>query len=639
MKSIYLIIISVVTSFCAIAQDSGIWTPYYSMVYQRNAAPGGSAVITFSGQVKNRTNVSYRIWRLDKYGVQQSPDWKPSQALPAGAMSALGDGGIYHFTLDVPTGWYVFEVSDQVSPARWTKFGVGEVFVIAGQSNAQGSDPVQRITTSENLDCVVGNRNSPYGDFGDLWTPIFTAISPSAPKIGPRGDRPWFWQELGNKIVTREAPNRIIPVAFYNMAHGGSSITNWHDSMNRVKQMYSNNYANMMVYGTTVMTTNPWGFSTFDNRLPYSDMRDFLTYYVNITGVRAVLWHQGEAETKTLLSQNRKTKYNPGPVPAGYSILDYDTKLKAIIADTRTIHPNLHWAISKVSLNGQQRNPPSSIIDTHYTGKVGTTPTLFTPLGDTTILASVIDEQISVQSTTSNVSWMSQNSDSYTPRSPDGTHFSEANLVSMANEVYGNMGTILAATPILPTPSLPKLTLTKNASLDYTASTSGGFAFYRWKNDYGAFAFEQDAATMGNNYNPTPPSGDLGFSGYVKSSTGKIYQVVPWVYVKYMPGARMSVESQVGSPILESTSIFPNPLSKEQKLNISFSTTMSTPMTIMLLNSQGLVLKKFTDDIGEGKHNYSISLKELNLNQDIQFIYYRLETMQHNETKRVLIAK
>ncbi|NBA86064.1 hypothetical protein GVN16_09845 [Emticicia sp. CRIBPO] len=613
-----------------------IWTPRDNTVFQRSttsSGTGGSTNVTFSGQIRSQVGAQYRIEKLDKYGNYVS-DWKTVQAMPAGAVNSLGtSSGYFYFTLDVPTGWYKFHTYVSGVPQMWTKFGVGEVFIIAGQSNAQGFGDTQYISGLDDLDCVVGNRNMPFGGYGDLWTPSFTPINSSQPIIAPTGDRPWYYQSLGNKIVTRES-GIVIPVAFYNVALSGTSIDNWYESLLRVRQMYSNNYANTLTYGTTVTTSNPWGFSTFDNRLPYSNMRDVLSYFANITGVRAVLWHQGEAETKTLLSIHRSSTYGAGPIPSGYSINDYDTKLNAIIADTRTLHSNLQWAISKASLIAATRISPSTL-DLNI---VNNSNNLVTPTGTTSIGNSVIQEQAAVQAASpSNISWLSENSDSFTPRTPDGIHFSEANLIQMANDTYSNMGTIFSKAPILPVIP-PRLTLVKNSTKDYTVST-GSYNIYRWKNSYGGFAFEQDEPSMGNNYNPSPVGGDDGYSGYAKGSDGKIAQIVPWVFFTSVPGARVSAENQENEAQLESTSIFPNPVSTDRKLNIIFSTTMNTPMKLILMDQNGVILKKISDNISSGKHNYSILLDEIVLSTEIKFLYYRLETKQHNEVKRVVLTK
>lgn len=352
MRYLFIFILATCSYISGFAQHADIWTPYENAVYQRSttsSGTGGSTIVTFSGSVENKNTATYRIERLDKYGNYIST-WKPSQSFPSGSMLPIGtNGGYFYFTLDVPTGWYKV-----TAEGRWKKFGVGEVFIIAGQSNAQGAGSTYYIPGTDNLDCVVGNRNAYQLLEGNLWMPTFTPISPSTPNIAPRGDRPWYYQLLGNRIATREA-GLVIPVAFYNAAHGGSSIDNWYESLLRVQGMFNNNYGNILNYGTIVMTQNPWGYSSFDNRLPYFDLKNTLSYYANMTGVRAVLWHQGEAETKTLLSIHRSADYNPGPVPSGYSINNYDTKLNAIIADTRLIHPNLQWAISKVSLIAETR--------------------------------------------------------------------------------------------------------------------------------------------------------------------------------------------------------------------------------------------------------------------------------------------
>lgn len=205
----------------------------------------------------------------------------------------------------------------------------------------------------------------------------------------------------------------------------------------------------------------------------------------------------------------------------------------------------------------------------------------------------------------------------------------------MANETYSSMNTILSKTPILPA-ALPRLTLTKNGTLDYTAST-GSYNIYRWNNDFGGFPFEQNASNMGNYYNAPGSGGDNGFSGFAKDSQGKVYQVVPWMYLSNHPGARISYENFDNSG--RSTVIYPNPLSKNQDITIVLSTTVETPLSIKLIDHSGSTIKELKDNLSIGSHTFSIPLDQIGVSTEFKFIYVKLKTLQHNETKRILLSR
>ena len=77
--------------------------------------------------------------------------------------------------------------------------------------------------------------------------------------------------------------------------------------------------------------------------LPYTTLKNALNYYGSLFGVRAVLWHQGEADADV----------NVNPIYKATSAADYQTKLQAVIAKSRAdfVAPNLTWYVSKASFS------------------------------------------------------------------------------------------------------------------------------------------------------------------------------------------------------------------------------------------------------------------------------------------------
>jgi Carbohydrate esterase, sialic acid-specific acetylesterase len=229
------------------------------------------------------------------------------------------------------------------------KFGVGDTFIIAGQSNARGFPEVFNdqgligydinLNNSQLPDAVrvIGNAERPtnapvYGTstpnevqtlkLGGL--PVFKGfekltlqkeLTADAAKIPNTDgtfsklyDRPifslglasWCWAPLGKKYVEQTG----VPVQFFNVAVDGSSVNNWQPS--------SGNY----------------------NRL-----LSILQKQANILGHKGILWHQGEADASNNMTET-----------------DYQTKLKSLVDGIQNDFDSngstwgaLTWNISNVS--------------------------------------------------------------------------------------------------------------------------------------------------------------------------------------------------------------------------------------------------------------------------------------------------
>ena len=150
-------------------------------------------------------------FRLDVlvHGFGRSYDWRPAQA--GGTEEEL------KWLIEVPAGgWYRLSiqcVSDGKIQAEGTlePIGVGEVFLVAGQSYAGGAndelmkvmDPSQGVSTYDwqTKAWRIANDPPPHnGDGGSIWPP------------------------LGDML----APTLRVPVAFVNVSVGGTSTTKWH---------------------------------------------------------------------------------------------------------------------------------------------------------------------------------------------------------------------------------------------------------------------------------------------------------------------------------------------------------------------------------------------------------------------------
>ena len=620
------------------AAPVGISWPLDYSVFQRNTtSTGGSTTVAFAGQFNDGSSTQFRIESLSNTGSGIG-DWKSYQSLPSGSETILGTSvsTYFYFTFSVPTGWYRFYIKDGSGTETSIKFGVGEVFIIAGQSNAQGAATTQNITGLSDLDCVVSIKNyfgSSLSGYANIEKAVFGPLNSSNSTVGPRSDRRWFYQALGNSIATKES-GVVIPVCFMNVAHGGSSIDNWYDSMQRVNTMFSSNYGNVMTVGSTSNHQNPWGAPATDNRFPYVDLKNAVSSWGNMFGVRSVIWHQGEAETKTLLSIYHSGVFGAYPVPGGYSIGNYDTKLNAIIADTRSLLPGLPWAVSKATLMHEYQIGSATANDdiVNNSGNNLVIPSYTT----TSVGGEITQEQANVTGTSS-VSYASDDSDTYTTAGgnrSDGTHFNEDGLKKVHTDVYGNISSILGKTPVLP--NLPqRIQLSQVGTQHHTVSTTGGYSQYHWFRGISSTQkFDQTSLGQNNNWtSSTAP--DLSYSGYVKDGSGRVYSVVPQVYLSFISGARRGVV-EADSP--ESV-VYPNPVIDGKELRVKFTLRNPSPVKILLFTENGVVMQQiYEKDVAKGEHNYTISLEKLQLSEASK-VFYHLKTNEHEERKNILLIK
>jgi len=145
-------------------------------------------------------------------------------------------------------GWYWLAVSEGRRRRRVLPFGVGDVFVVAGQSNAAGHG-----------DGFIADRSgmvsvqTESGDWAlaDKPEPLPGAMAAGSP-----------WPMLGELLACSER----IPIGFINVAVGGTSTEQW---------------------------------------LPTGDLYPALKRALSGRRVRAVLWHQGESDASEDSSTER----------------------------------------------------------------------------------------------------------------------------------------------------------------------------------------------------------------------------------------------------------------------------------------------------------------------------------------------
>jgi len=243
-----------------------------------------------------------------------STDWTPIQNNP--------QGGNFMGTLNVAGGWYRLEVrglqggNPVGSPATVDRVGVGEVFILAGQSNAQGIDPIPsgQIEPEDRV-IAVNYDNSRSHSLNDPPFPTFNRM-PSGSYYSMRGVGSWAWGWLGNQIAQRFN----VPVLFINTAFAGTQIDAW------VKSAQGLPAPNIFCQSCA----DP----NYPSGMPYGNLKIALQYYGSMLGLRAVLWMQGETDN----------------TPLGTSTDSYRDALKFVISKSRNdTGKELSWVVSQTS--------------------------------------------------------------------------------------------------------------------------------------------------------------------------------------------------------------------------------------------------------------------------------------------------
>jgi hypothetical protein len=234
-------------------------------------------------------------------------------------------GGVFYGSMSLTGGWYDLEIRASfegtiISTVTVERVGIGEVFVVAGQSNASGNgdmasignygpsasdDRVNSVNFARDAGLSYANSTLPVLSFSQINNTIM---------ISPFGTGAWCWGALGDLLVQQ----LNVPVAFFNTGWSGSPLRSWNESANDPNS-------------TPAFVFN---FFNFPAGMPYGNLRLALNFYGAQFGVRAVLWHQGESDNWEESSRN-----------------SYGIWLKNVIEKSR-LHSgksNLAWVVARVS--------------------------------------------------------------------------------------------------------------------------------------------------------------------------------------------------------------------------------------------------------------------------------------------------
>lgn len=223
-----------------------ITSPVPYLVYQRH---GGVSNIPVRGTVGASGTIEARF---------NGGDWQPIGQAANGAFSGV--------LPNQPQGQGALEIRLADAPdvtAAVPYVGIGDVFVIAGQSNASGRGDHPQSAGHDWLKAAL---------FGNdyLWRELTDPSDSDAGQV----DSVSVDFEAGGSVWTLVAGHYLnaasVPVAFVPAAKGGSSITAWQPGRDR-----------------------------FDRATLYGSM----IYRARLTGAKAVLWWQGETDALDGMAQ------------------------------------------------------------------------------------------------------------------------------------------------------------------------------------------------------------------------------------------------------------------------------------------------------------------------------------------------
>lgn len=301
-----------IINFFASAQTTGqvikITYPESRAVFQREN--DNTTTIYVSGNYYQPIDSVQARVQAEATGQGLNTDWVTIQRNP--------QGGVFQGPLRAKGGWYRLEIQafaggTIVGDDVVRKVGVGEVFIITGQSNAQGFQNFGAVGAADDRVNCVTYDNSNTNSLADPPLPAFQQLSAGA-VIGPRGRSAWCWGVLGDLI----AKQYQVPVLFINTGWEATIIRNWKESADGLPTL---KWFNSQPY--------PPG-------MPYANLVIALRYYCSLQGLRAVLWQQGENDNYPLNSTRQA----------------YSNDMQYIVNKTRAdTHRYPAWVLARSSYN------------------------------------------------------------------------------------------------------------------------------------------------------------------------------------------------------------------------------------------------------------------------------------------------
>lgn len=286
-------------------------SPLDYQVFQRQSRGAGDVLI--KGHVKSEDAEGGVLqYRLVKDSMV---DW---QNFPADL-----ENGIFENTVPVPSGgWYrldlrVIKEDLPISEHVITHVGVGELFVVAGQSNAANHGEERMQTHTELVSTFDGSHWQLAND----------------PQPGASGNRGSFLPSFGDEMVRRFQ----VPIGFVSCGIGATSVREWLPEDSRFPNPPT------LIGRVEQLPNGEWSSKGEAYRIFVERMRS-----LRDSRFRAVLWHQGESDA----NQKDSTRTLSGNLYRNY--------LENIIRSSRAaIGWEVPWFVAQVSYHvpGDESSP------------------------------------------------------------------------------------------------------------------------------------------------------------------------------------------------------------------------------------------------------------------------------------------
>ncbi len=249
-----------------------ITSPLNNQVVQRSQTD--SATIAITGYM----HLPYAKMEISLEAVSGTMATNITQTVPDEQLSQ----GFFHSRITTKSGWYRLQLTawradGRQDTASVSKVAVGEVFLVAGNSNAMGVPDMGAVSASPNVvsfDTVnkyLNDDNITVAHDEPMRSPTFSQFN-SQNFAYPAGETSWLWGELGDMLYKRFGT----PVLFLNAGWAAASSINYREAASG-KDTF-NNYVG-----------KNWPF-----RQPYSNIPNTLRFFNSSLGIRAVLWSHGE---------------------------------------------------------------------------------------------------------------------------------------------------------------------------------------------------------------------------------------------------------------------------------------------------------------------------------------------------------
>jgi hypothetical protein len=293
-------------------------TPTDWQVVQRTDAP--TTPVSLGGQAPAGSRLEWRYQLLNPPGGTNLPSRRSAPRwLPLGTAPASGP---FAFHADLPAGgWYQVEVRcliarQPIATNTLAHLGVGEVFLIAGQSNAANHGSERQHPESGLVTRFDGTRWSPAHD----------------PQTGASGDAGSFLPAFGDAL----ARQLHVPVGVVPLAQGATSVREW------------------LPAGTVVERATTTGANVRPNPAGTGwqvtgDLFERIVRRMTALGphgFRAVLWHQGESD-----AGQARSGY---PAAVQISGADYERYLTQLVTASRQAAGwPVPWVTAQTTYHGE----------------------------------------------------------------------------------------------------------------------------------------------------------------------------------------------------------------------------------------------------------------------------------------------